>query len=100
MLGRRQAPPRFASDHRGVAEAIRNGWADAGVCLRLVSEEADLDFFGVREEAYDLCFPTNLAGDRRIQTLQEIIRSPGYRKALGDLPGYDSTQTGELRQVT
>ena len=101
LLGRqRQDPPCLASDHRGVADAIRNGWADAGVCLRLVSEEADLDFFGVREEAYDLCFPSSLAGDRRIETLQEIVRSPGYRKMLGELPGYDSTQAGELRQVT
>ena len=34
---KRQLPrnSRLASDHRGVADAIRNGWADAGVCLRL-----------------------------------------------------------------
>ena len=40
----RRPPRRLASDHRGVAEAVRNGWADAGVCLRLVSEEAGLGF--------------------------------------------------------
>jgi molybdate-binding protein/DNA-binding XRE family transcriptional regulator len=101
LLGcRRTAPRCLASNHRGVAEAVRSGWADAGVCLRLVSEEAGLDFFGVREEAYDLCFPTRLAGDHRIQALQEIVRSPLYRKTLGELPGYDSTETGELQQVT
>ena len=33
--GRRKPPRRLASDHRGVAEAVRSGWADAGVCLRL-----------------------------------------------------------------
>ena len=101
LLGSRRTAPRcLASNHRGVAEAVRSGWADAGVCLRLVSEEAGLDFFGVREEAYDLCFPTRLAGDQRIQALQEIVRSPLYRKALGELPGYDSTETGQLQQVT
>jgi molybdate-binding protein len=101
LLGSRRTAPRcLASNHRGVAEAVRSGWADAGVCLRLVSEEAGLDFFGVREEAYDLCFPTHLAGDQRIQALQEIVRSPLYRKALGELPGYDSTETGQLQQVT
>ena len=101
LLGSRQPAPRcLASNHRGVAEAVRSGWADAGVCLRLVSEEAGLDFFGVREEAYDLCFPTRLAGDQRIQALQEIVRSPLYRKVLGELPGYDSTETGQLQQVT
>ncbi len=101
LLGSQRTAPRcLASNHRGVAEAVRSGWADAGVCLRLVSEEAGLDFFGVREEAYDLCFPTRLAGDHRIQALQEIVRSPLYRKALGELPGYDSTETGQLQQVT
>src|SRR5262249_55566731 len=50
LLGGHREPRRLARDHRGVAEAIRNGWADAGVCLRLVSEEAGLQFFPVREE--------------------------------------------------
>ena len=101
LLGSRRPAPRcLASNHRGVAEAVRSGWADAGVCLRLVSEEAGLDFFRVREEAYDLCFPTRLGGDHRIQALQKTVRSPLYRKALGELPGYDSTETGELQQVT
>ena len=101
LLGDRPPAPRcLASHHRAVAEAIRSGWAEAGVCLRLASEEAGLSFFGVREEAYDLCFPTRLANDYRIQALQEIVRSPAYRKALGELPGYDSTGTGELQHVT
>ncbi len=42
----------------------------------------------------------DLAGDQRIQALQEIVRSPLYRKALGELPGYDSTETGQLQHVT
>ena len=72
-----------------MAEAIGNGWADAGVCLRLVSEEAGLPFFTVREEQYDLCFSATLAHDPRIQALQQAVQSVGYRQLLGDLPGYD-----------
>jgi molybdate-binding protein/DNA-binding XRE family transcriptional regulator len=101
LLGsKQQAPSCLASHHRAVAEAVRSGWAEAGVCLRLASEEAGLTFFGLREEAYDLCFPIRLAGDHRIQALQETVRSPLYRKALSELPGYDSSETGELQQVT
>ena len=99
-LGRPPAAPALASDHRGVAEAVRSGWADAGVCLRLVSEEAGLDFLRVREEIYDLCFPDRWEGDHRIQALLQVVRSPSYRRALGELPGYDSTETGELYQVS
>jgi molybdate-binding protein/transcriptional regulator with XRE-family HTH domain len=100
ILGDRRPPRRVASDHRGVAEAVRSGWADAGVCLRLVSEEAGLDFLPVREEIYDLCFPDRFKGDHRIQALLQVVRSPSYRRALGELPGYDSAETGALSRVT
>jgi molybdate-binding protein len=89
----------MASDHRGVAEAIRSGCADAGVCLRLVSDEAGLDFLTVREEAYDLCFPTQWENDPRIQALLDAVRSVAYRTALGELPGYNTAETGELQRV-
>jgi molybdate-binding protein/DNA-binding XRE family transcriptional regulator len=99
LAGRRVVPRFTASDHRGVAEAVRSGWADAGVCLRLVSEEAGLEFLAVREEAYDLCFPGRWEHDCRIQALLEAVRSPAYRRALGELPGYDSAETGELLRL-
>jgi len=99
FFGNRRPPRRLASDHRGVAEAVRSGWADAGVCLRLVSEEAGLDFLPVREEIYDLCFPDRWEGDHRIQALLHVVRSPSYRRALGELPGYDSAETGKLQRV-
>jgi molybdate-binding protein len=100
LEGKRIIPRFLASDHRGVAEVVRSGCADAGVCLRLVSEEAGLDFLRVREEAYDLCFPARWEQDRRTQALLEAVRSPAYRKALGELPGYDSPETGQLEHVS
>jgi molybdate-binding protein/DNA-binding XRE family transcriptional regulator len=101
VLGKTRAVPRHvASGHQGVAEAIRSGWADAGVCLRLVSEEAGLSFLGVRQEAYDLCFPAEWEGDLRIQALLDVVRSSTYRRALRELPGYQSEETGALQHVT
>jgi molybdate-binding protein len=96
LLGNRRPPRRIASDHRAVAEAVRHGWADAGVCLRLVSEEAGLEFLRVRQEVYDLCFAQRSAADPRIRALVEVIRSRAYRKAIGELPGYQSEDTGEI----
>jgi molybdate-binding protein len=66
----------------------------------LVSEEAGLDFLGVREEAYDLCFRARWGQNARIQALLKAVRSPAYREVLGDLPGYDSAETGELQHVS
>lgn len=88
-----------ARDHRGVAEAIRAGWADAGICLRLTSEEANLSFLSVRAEAYEICVPESLAGDSRGKALFQVVRSPAYRRVLGELPGYDTRRTGELSRL-
>jgi molybdate-binding protein len=99
LAGRRPPPERVATDHRGVAEAVRLGWAEAGVCLRLASEEAGLDFLGVREEAYDLCYPDALRDDTRLRALHEAVRSSSYRQWLDALPGYDVAETGEVQPV-
>lgn len=96
LLGHRPPPRRTAHDHRGVADAIRAGWADAGVCLRIVSEEAGLPFFTVREEIYELCFATENESDPRLHALKDAVRSTSYRKLLEDLPGYDPAECGEL----
>ncbi len=96
LLGSRRLPSRVARDHRGVAEALRSGWADAGVCVRLASEEVGLDFLSVRLEDYDLVFAKSLEDDPRIQALIRVARCAAYQRLLGDLPGYDVTQTGEL----
>lgn len=99
LLKGRSPPRRTARDHRGIAEAIRSGFADAGVCVRLVSEEAGLKFLNVREESYDLCFSTETERDPRIKALVEAVRSESYRRLLGELPGYDVAASGELEVV-
>jgi len=99
LLENRPAPRRLARNHRGVAEAVQAGWADAGVCVQLSSAEAGLDFLPVQEEAYELCIPNGLMEDARIQSLLRVVRSAEYRKLLGNLPGYDTSETGELAKV-
>lgn len=96
LLGDRRPPRRIATDHRGVAEAVRHGWADLGVCLRLPAEESGLDFLEVRRESYDLCYPSAFESDPRLRALIAAVRSPGYRRALAALPGYDPLEAGEL----
>ena len=99
LLPDRRPPRHIVDGHRSVAEAIRSGWADIGICLRLVSEEAGLDFLSVREEEYDFCFPAELERDPRLQALIAAVRSSSYRGTVNDLPGYDSTEAGELERV-
>ena len=90
------APRRVAHDHRGVAEAVRSSWADAGVCLRLVCVQAGLDFVPVREEPYDLCLPSAFVADARYAGLLRVLKSKPFRRLLADLPGYNTSLTGEV----
>lgn len=86
----------LAGDHQAVAAAVRNGWAEAGICLKIVGAESSLKFRTVREEAYDLCFASSDEHDPRIQALLQVSRSAGFRRTISELPGYDSKPMGEL----
>jgi len=92
-------PSQVARDHRGVVDAVRSGFAEAGVSMRLVTEEAGLQFIPVREEAYDLCIPEAFEEDPRVRALIEVVRSKLLRSLLGDLPGYDNKETGEMTKL-
>jgi len=88
-----------AHGHAAVAEAVRGGWAEAGVCVRLSAEEAGLRFLPVRVESLDLCFPAALERDPRVQALIGLLRSRAYRRLVDELPGYDARRTGEMASV-
>jgi molybdate-binding protein/transcriptional regulator with XRE-family HTH domain len=92
-------PSLQARNHRGVAEAIRSGWADAGICVRLVSDEAGLEFLPVRREYYEFCFPETFAEDPRLRALVDAVRSRSYRQLLAELPGYHTERTGQTRRI-
>jgi molybdate-binding protein/transcriptional regulator with XRE-family HTH domain len=88
-----------AADHRGVAQAIRCGWAEAGVAVRLAAEEAGLGFLEVQREDYDLCYSESLREEPAIAALRKVLRSSRLRKLYRDLPGYDVDRMGEEREV-
>jgi molybdate-binding protein len=79
-----------------VAEAVRAGWAEAGVCVRFSAAEAGLNFLPVRSETLDLCFPAAIQHDPRIQALVRLLRDRACRRLISELPGYDARETGEI----
>jgi putative molybdopterin biosynthesis protein len=89
---------REVPGHTAVAEAVRDGWADAGVCVRIVADESGLTFLRVRTEALDLCLAKSFLRDPRGQALVRLLQSRGYRRLVSELPGYDARCTGELIQ--
>ena len=99
LLGRRQFAGREVGGHASVAEAVRSGWAEAGVCVRFSAEDAGLSFLPVRTEALDLCFPTAIQHDPRVQALVRLLRSRAYRRLVSEWPGYDARETGETQDL-
>lgn len=97
LTANRRSPRHVASDHRGVVEAVKAGWADAGICVQLASAEAGLDFLPLQEEAFDVCFPSASVDDRRVKAFINVVRSSTYREMIGELPGYNASETGLVR---
>ncbi len=96
LLGNRRFSGREVTGHAAVAEAVRAGWAEAGVCVRFSAAEAGLNFLPVRTETMDLCFPAAFQHDPRIQALVRLLRARACRRLISELPGYDARETGEI----
>ena len=96
LLGKREFSGREVDGHAAVAEAVRAGWAEAGVCTRFSAAEAGLNFLPVRTEIMDLCFPAAFQHDPRLQALVRWLRGRACRRLISELPGYDARETGEM----
>jgi len=90
---------RELTTHIGVALAIRQGEADAGMCVYSAARALGLSFVPIGKEQYELAIRTDDLVDPRIRTLREAIRSEQFRETLRDLGGYDSSCTGQLRST-
>lgn len=85
--------------HIGVALAVRQGEADAGMCVYSAARALGLSFVPVGRERYELAIRTEGLDDPRIRTLLDAIRSDRFREILQQLGGYDSSCTGQLRNT-
>ncbi|MBP7950163.1 MAG: helix-turn-helix domain-containing protein [Verrucomicrobiales bacterium] len=99
LLEKSRASKRVVLSHQAVAEAVRGGWAEAGVCVRLCAENAGLRFLPLRRESLDLCFPAAMERDPRVQALIRLLRSRAHRRLIDELPGYSAGHTGELLSI-
>jgi molybdate-binding protein/transcriptional regulator with XRE-family HTH domain len=99
LLDKPRASKRVMLSHHAVVEAVRGGWAEAGVCVRLCAEDAGLRFLPVRNESLDLCFSASMEHDPRVQALIRLLRSRAHRRLIDELPGYDACHTGEMQSI-
>lgn len=82
--------------HMAVGVAVVSGLADVGLGVRSAANALGLDFVPVGREQYDLLFLRSFFESDKGEKLVEVIRSPGFRKAVEALGGYDARSSGEI----
>lgn len=87
------------STHLGVARAVAEGAATAGLGIRAAAEAYGLDFIPLGEERYDLVVPLGLWGSPAVQALREALASTQFLEAVTALGGYDVSETGAERRT-
>ncbi len=85
--------------HSDVARVVAEGAADLGLCFEGSARPFGLDFIFLTSERYDLVIPAENMERAPVKTLISWLGSPSGKQAIGDLPGYDSHETGSIQWV-
>ena len=88
--------PETAS-HLEVALAVASGVAAAGLGVRAAATALDLDFIPLVWEQYDVVLSS--AALAAAEPLIAALRDPDLRRAIDDLGGYDTTDSGRLESL-
>jgi len=82
-----------------VATAIRDGFADAGMCSSDVAEECGLRFVPITSEQYKLVIRRELLDDPKIRALISEVSGPSFIKVLQSTGNYDISRTGAIHYL-
>jgi len=91
---------REVTTHIAVALAVKSGEADAGLCVFSAAKALGLPFVPVASERYELAIRKEHSDDPRIMALLEAVRSAEFRQILECLGGYETGETGQVREVS
>ncbi|AGB01741.1 molybdopterin biosynthesis protein [Methanoregula formicica] len=89
---------REVTTHIAVALAVKSREADAGLCVYSAAKALNLPFVPVASERYELAIRREHATDPRVVALMEAIRSKEFKSILEQLGGYETMETGTIRQ--
>jgi putative molybdopterin biosynthesis protein len=88
------------SSHLEVASRVRAGLADAGIGVRAAASICALDFVPLQRERYDLVIPkAHYETLRGLKIFLDTIVSKPFRQELEALGGYDTRETGAMRNL-
>jgi molybdate-binding protein/DNA-binding XRE family transcriptional regulator len=82
--------------HNEGARRIALGLADAALGLRAVSSATGLGFVPLETVRCDLVVPLDFMDHPTVRTVLEVLQTRALKQELGTLPGYESTETGNI----
>jgi molybdate transport repressor ModE-like protein len=85
--------------HAAVAAYVASGMADAGLGVETAARRFDLEFLPLASERYFLLTLQDKLALPAVQALIAELASPAFRAAIGQLPGYDATDSGEILTI-
>ena len=97
--GRVAGYEREETTHIGVARAVAEGRATAGLGIQAAASAFGLDFVRLGEERYDLVVPGERWDEESVVALRAVVASAPFREALTALGGYEVSQTGEATRL-
>jgi putative molybdopterin biosynthesis protein len=80
--------------HLAVAAAIAADRADCGMGVRAAARAFGLGFVPVTHEPYDLVLRAETLDSDKLAPLWRLLETPGFRDAVEQLGGYDTTEMG------
>jgi len=86
--------------HTDVARAVASGEANLGLGLEAAARAYGLDFVFLTREVYHLVMPAATAQQPPLAQLIAWLQSGAARSVLGELQGYDLSETGAVTTVT
>ncbi len=85
--------------HLAVATAIAEGKADVGLGIEATARSCNLDFIYLFRERYDLVTPAEKYKSKPVSYLVEMVKSQGFKKAVNQIGGYDTSETGNTNFI-
>ncbi len=87
---------REEATHLGVAQAIADGIANAGLGIHAAAAACGLGFIPLTQEVYQLALTEMVWETAVFQTLFTLIQTTAFKEAVGALGGYDTAATGDI----
>ena len=79
---------------------MAEGRADAAVGLRAAGTRLGLEKLPLFDEQYDLVIPRETFEAPLLESMLEHLRSERFRRAVGELDGYDAGVTGRATPLS